>query len=298
MITACRRSFQLRFEFLTCCIFEYLFLLQPTSQLVHCRHKRNGSVHQLTVEPCEKPHSFDNYFFPQSITPYRFDNVPDRDPQSGTTRVQVLEQWKQLLENLKTIVEGFNCAGTAVQDVSAIRLALEQHHLVKLLVKPYSYTAEDVLSSASRQSSHVFLDPQDVDIGSFGRNEENEVTKESAIDSINIVCSVAHSYDDQLSEFRRRFCINQLEQESLRAVMVLTAGAWKHGASGEGIDSTLARSGEAQLTEISPVVLCQIGGNETGEKKTRESNGRPNRDQLSAVQDYMADNVRYSYWTF
>lgn len=284
---------------MTCCIFEYLFLLQPTSQLVHCRHKRNASAHQLTVEPCEKPHSFDNYFFPQSITPYRFDNVPDRDSQTGTTRVQVLEQWKQLLENLKTIVEGFNCAGTAVQDVSAIRLALEHHHLVKLLVKPYSYTAEDTFSSASRQSSHVFLDPQDVEIGSFGCNEENEVTEESATDSVNIVCSVARS-SDELSEFRRRSCINQLEQESLRAVMVLTTGAWKHGASCEGIDSTLARSGKAQLTEISPVVLCQIGGNETGEKKPTESkgHGRPNRDQLNAVQDYMADNVRSSYWRF
>lgn len=214
----------------------------------------------------------------------------------GSTRVQVLEQWKQLLESLNTIVEGITCARTAVHDVSAIRLALERHHLVKLLVKPYSYTAEDAFSSASRQSSYVFPDPQDFEIKSPGeKQQENNVTTESVVDGTNTVCSAARS-SDELLDFRRRSCIDELEHESLRAVMVLTTGAWKHGVSWEGIDTKLPRCSDTRLTEISPAMLCKIGENERGEEKPLESKGqgRPNRDQLTAVQDYMADNVRPS----
>lgn len=229
----------------------------------------------------------------QSITPFPFGEVAAHESQDSTTRVHVLDQWRHLLDSLKTIVDSFHSAQTTIQEVTAVRQVLERHHLVKFLVKPYSYTADVVIDVGEPRNSYHphanqiddFLPKVDFFSGveKAGRSEEYEKSLGSAKCRLHTQSSL----------------IGRLEQESLRAASVLSSGAWKAAwpesasARHDPFDLTWTDCSDPALFGAANLRLCQAKGNrENGDRDPNsQDRDRPNRDQLSAVQDHMAENV-------
>lgn len=253
--------------------------------------KYSESIHHLLTEPhdslCgEKLSACINNigFHVQSITPYHFDDIAAHDAQDS---VHVLDQWRHLLDSLKTIVDSFHSTRTTIQEVTAVRQVLERHHLVKFLVKPYSYTADVVIDVGEPWSSYHHANQID---NVLPKIDFSGVVKEAGLEYESLGLVKCRS-DTESS------LISRLEQESLRAASVLSSGTWKASARPENA-STRCDNFDLTWTDCSlfaaaNVRLCQTKDNkENGDRDLNSRDrDRPNRDQLSAVQDHMAENV-------
>lgn len=255
-------------------------------------------VHQLFAEPhdslCgEKLSACSNTgFHVQSITPFPFDDVATQESQDSTTRVHVLDQWRHLLDSLKTIVDSFHSAQTTIQEVTAVRQVLERHHLVKFLLKPFSYTADVVIDVGEPRNSYH---PHTNQVDDFLPKIDFSDVGKAGLEEYESLGSAKCRLHAQSS------LISRLEQESLRAASVLSSGAWKAARARPESASTRCDAFDLTWSDCTASALFGAANLRPCRAKENRENGdrdpnsrdrdRPNRDQLSAVQDHMAENL-------
>ena len=284
---------------------------QQTSAMYDTKANDNKSVQRQNL--CKtadhfnvvRDYSANQNTFSSSITPFRFD---DGDGQSDDN-IEVSEEWFFLLNHLKTIMYGLHYGyldnGESGNSGVGKTAAWNWHVAAKLYCRPYSYTSDDIVTGTDMHLSKLANELPQAGIGNtckVGRSTCGDWAKGQW----------ANEDDSCRSEDRftmaQQMYVNYLEQQSLQAVLVLTSDTWKKNLTavetatrlddyGNAVStlSFAARYPDLKHTRASSVLSCS-GSGDKQTPKDLQPRDKANMDQLVRIQDYMAENVKLSYF--